>query len=461
MVVLNIVTVIEQSHESTTAQRHVDTPDPFPSPSDPNKVLTLLGLSTTMPTSPGHSSRRSRDPNNMASPRNLGASLSSSRPFLNMINPMTSRTYQGYIRADQSPVEEENEMEEQDLESGRRSRGSSSGTNRAGGTAASTGGRLNERDTLEKSSLRPNIKRDDEDKRGESSDDEVPQSFIIETPATRSNAAALNRVASSSSKAAAKGKGKARSSDTPRSAGPQRGQPLYSVAGRRVPPILPVSVQDDTVSIPPRPSELDEEEHVMVPSGASNSGESSRAGGTRRQARGTMGRLDPYERALWNWVNVYNLDAFLQEVYYYYEGKGIYSIALARGLNLLLVFLSRSFQFSGLMYLFDRTMGFVIGFSTFLLGCVDYSRLQHGSAMHLSDIIVHNCVSRCAVSYISGRKILTPSPRFSGLSFLFFLLFLAFYIWQIISFILDIHRLIDMYHFYTYLLKIPDVSSPI
>src|SRR5690349_20974608 len=114
-----------------------------------------------MPTSPGHTSRRTRDTNNMGSSRNLGASLSSSRPFLNMINPMTSRTYQGYIRADQSPVEEENEMEEQDLESGRRSRGSSSGTNRAGSTTASTGGRAKERHTPEPSSLRPNIKRDD------------------------------------------------------------------------------------------------------------------------------------------------------------------------------------------------------------------------------------------------------------------------------------------------------------
>ena len=50
-----------------------------------------------------------------------------------------------------------------------------------------------------------------------------------------------------------------------------------------------------------------------------------------------MRGLDEYERALWDWVNVYNLDAFLQEVYYYYEGKGIYSIALSRGLNLLSV----------------------------------------------------------------------------------------------------------------------------
>ena len=45
--------------------------------------------------------------------------------------------------------------------------------------------------------------------------------------------------------------------------------------------------------------------------------------------------LDAYERALWNWVNVYDLDVFLQDVYRYYEGKGIYSIALSRALHLL------------------------------------------------------------------------------------------------------------------------------
>lgn len=56
------------------------------------------------------------------------------------------------------------------------------------------------------------------------------------------------------------------------------------------------------------------------------------------------------------------------------------------------------------------------------------------------------------------RCTLTPfCLRFHGLTLLFFILFLAFYIWQIISFILDIHRLTDMYKFYTYLLKIPDV----
>jgi len=45
--------------------------------------------------------------------------------------------------------------------------------------------------------------------------------------------------------------------------------------------------------------------------------------------------LDAYKVALWNSVNVYNLDAFLQDVYMYYHGKAVYSIALKRGLDLL------------------------------------------------------------------------------------------------------------------------------
>lgn len=49
--------------------------------------------------------------------------------------------------------------------------------------------------------------------------------------------------------------------------------------------------------------------------------------------------------------------------------------------------------------------------------------------------------------------------RFSGFTLLLFLLFSAFYLWQIISFFSSIRRLVDMYNFYTHLLKIPDVCS--
>lgn len=86
------------------------------------------------------------------------------------------------------------------------------------------------------------------------------------------------------------------------------------------------------------------------------------------------------------------------------------------------------------------TVGFVIGFSTFLLGCVDYSRIRHDKVTRLSEVVVKRCVS-----------------RFSGFTLLFFVLFTAFFVWQLVSYVLNMLRLVDMYRFYTHLLHIPDV----
>ena len=47
---------------------------------------------------------------------------------------------------------------------------------------------------------------------------------------------------------------------------------------------------------------------------------------------------------------------------------------------------------------------------------------------------------------------------FSGWTLLFFIIFLAFYIWRIVTFIFSIMSLVDMYRFYTHLLKIPDAD---
>ena len=59
------------------------------------------------------------------------------------------------------------------------------------------------------------------------------------------------------------------------------------------------------------------------------------------------------------------------------------------------------------------TVGFVIGFSTFLLRCVDYSRVHSDHVTRLSDIVVERCVSRCVLptcwcyfDYISFSQIL-------------------------------------------------------
>jgi autophagy-related protein 9 len=223
-----------------------------------------------------------------------------------MLNPL-GRTYQGYSQANQSLLEEEGENEgestEEDLESGRRKSNLHQSTRVQGKQKVSWGAGASEM-----SILRPNIHQEDKNYEQDSSDDEVPQSFMIE--------------ASSPSRVASRGhqpfKGKGREDI--------RIQPPRTSPGK---PMPPSAVVDVPLSIPPRPSELTfEEPHPFRSSEPSE-----------RPSPKPMRGLDAYERALWNWVNVYNLDAFLQEVYYYYEGKGIYSIALARGLNLLLVFM--------------------------------------------------------------------------------------------------------------------------
>jgi autophagy-related protein 9 len=218
-----------------------------------------------------------------------------------MLNPM-GRAYQGYAQANQSLVEEEeeeNETTEEDIEAGRRKSQLNQSTRSHGKRKVSW-----DVEASELNVLRPNIRKEDKNYEQDSSDDEVPQSFMIE--------------ASSPSRTASQGR--------QQSKGKGRIQPTRSDSGNKsVPPVLPSTVADIPLNIPPRPSELHFEE--PVPSRSSEPSE--------RQSPKPMRGLDAYERALWNWVNVYNLDAFLQEVYYYYDGKGIYSIALARGLNLL------------------------------------------------------------------------------------------------------------------------------
>lgn len=131
-------------------------------------------------------------------------------------------------------------------------------------------------------------------------------------------------------------------------------------------------------------------------------------------------KLNARERALWRWGTLENMDEFLQEVYGYYVGKGLVCILLAKVLNLL-------------------TIAFVIGFSTFLVGCVDYSAIKHDG--QLSDVVVHQCLS-----------------RFSGLTILAFALFIGMYGWQVIRFGLGISNLIAMRNFYTHLLNVPDAD---
>ena len=174
--------------------------------------------------------------------------------------------------------------------------------------------------------LHPNIHKEDAMHERDSSDDEVPPSFMVE-PAPRSVLSPKFTPQSLKTEA-------------------RRTQALYSTDGRQLPPTLPsVAVKSPSLSkVPPPPSAYDDDDSALPDPRAPTPSQSSNS--SSRQPRATMRGLDDYEKALWNWVNVYNLDAFLQEVYSYYEGKGIYSIALSRGLNLLSVTIPPSYRFA-------------------------------------------------------------------------------------------------------------------
>lgn len=85
-------------------------------------------------------------------------------------------------------------------------------------------------------------------------------------------------------------------------------------------------------------------------------------------------------------------------------------------------------------------------------------RIRHVCPMLLSRAAYLGAFSneRC---FCLPLKSYIGATRFSGFTLLLFLLFSAFYVWQIINFLSSIRRLVDMYNFYTYLLKIPDVCD--
>ncbi len=142
------------------------------------------------------------------------------------------------------------------------------------------------------SSRTPGANKEADDADREPSDDEVPQSFMIENPVKKTPVIQVRH---------SKGKGK-------------------STSRKSKSNLLPLNVDDSaSVKLPPRPSEIDSPVHEA----------------RSYSAPKPSFDLDAKQLALWKWVNVYDLDLFLQDVYRYYEGKGIYCIALARGLHLL------------------------------------------------------------------------------------------------------------------------------
>lgn len=241
-------------------------------------------------------------------------------------------------------------------------------------------------------------------------DDEVPRSFIIET----------------SPKATRKLSGRGQRT------GPRSSSQRKRATGSSS--ILPTAHPIHLSTRVPHPDDIEEEEEEEEPGasplGASVMSSASRHNGKSKPHAKKDSRdmhdagLDEYQQALWRWVNVYNLDEYLQDVYDYYAHSGFTSIALSRILNLL-------------------TVGFVIAFATFLWGCIDYSKLSRigegGKGGRLQDVTIPRCLARL--------------PPVTALSLI---LFSTFYAYQLLTFFLSLPRLAQMRSFYTHLLKIPD-----
>lgn len=97
----------------------------------------------------------------------------------------------------------------------------------------------------------------------------------------------------------------------------------------------------------------------------------------------------------------------------------MYSIVLSRGLNLLYVACIGSQN--DLLRHCNSTVGFVIFFSTFLIGCIDYKRIPAEGNGRLSDVVIDNCVSKCASTVVYKPFSLhvadsRASPSYSSLS---------------------------------------------
>lgn len=83
--------------------------------------------------------------------------------------------------------------------------------------------------------------------------------------------------------------------------------------------------------------------------------------------------------------------------------------------------------------------------------------MSHDFLMLLYNTVLPSAYSAVR-SYRQGSLTLTVC-RFSGFTLLFFILFIVFYVWQVFTFAVGVMRLVDMYNFYTYLLKIPNVRT--
>lgn len=127
---------------------------------------------------------------------------------------------------------------------------------------------------------------------------------------------------------------------------------------------------------------------------------------------------NPKDKAMFRWANVSNLDNFMEEVYEYYLGAGLWCILLDRLLHLVKVIF----------------MAFLL---TVLSQCIDYAKIRESK--HLSQVVIPKCTKNMWGIWNLG------------------LWLCSFYvIWKTIQFALDAPRLLHIRDFYNHLLEIPE-----
>ncbi|KDN62869.1 putative autophagy protein Apg9 [Colletotrichum sublineola] len=114
----------------------------------------------------------------------------------------------------------------------------------------------------------------------------------------------------------------------------------------------------------------------------------------KRFARGLASGSEK-EKALWRWVNVSNLDFFVQDVYYYYRGSGFWCI------------------------------------------CVEYTKIPKSHS--LKEVTIPQCTRNMSFMWNVGLW-----------------LYVFYFIWKTVQFTMDLRRLSNMRNFYIHLLEIPE-----
>ncbi|WQF85139.1 hypothetical protein CDEST_10153 [Colletotrichum destructivum] len=137
----------------------------------------------------------------------------------------------------------------------------------------------------------------------------------------------------------------------------------------------------------------------------------------KRLARGLASGSEK-EKALWRWVNVSNLDFFVQDVYYYYRGSGFWCIVCARALHLV-------------------ESAFFAVFLTFLTQCVEYTKIPNSRS--LKDVTIPQCTRKMSFMWNVGLW-----------------LYVFYFVWKTVQFTMDLRRLSNMRNFYIHLLEIPE-----